>query len=250
MSKKSSKTILIFILAIILGFGGYFSMYLLLKIRNKPSAKILNTNSQVVAQQQDNKSIDGVNLGVLTREQVLKAASLGEKYKERNIFTPGVNLKVRSEEQFKNSYVANIGIITPYIKVVKNSAELAKNYTEINENSIVNKLKDNQVNLNSLFCSATVGGDEPNFAKNDTIIIEVNNNDGTKKIIHPMSISNDIGNESTTDFSPYSPIYQNSISAEFDITGLNNIQSINVKVIQPTMPEVEENFNYDMSNQL
>lgn len=250
--KKKLNIISIIVIICILGIGSYFSMYIVAQLKKTTSNNVVGNNSKIknIIQQQNNNEINGIDLGVLTKEQFNQASSLGEKYKNKNLIISGINFIQKTDQEFKNTYVSNIGIWTPYVKVVNASAELAKNYTTINEDNMINKVKNDQINLNSIFCSAMVGGDELDFVKNDNLVVIITNNDDTQKILHPIHTSSEMANDVTTIFFPYSPVYQGNINAEFDISGLNNIKNITVKVIQPNNPEVEGVFNYNKINQL
>ncbi|MBV4418288.1 zinc ribbon domain-containing protein [Clostridium tyrobutyricum] len=249
-TKKKIGIVIGTIVVIILVFiGGY---YFASKNNDKSVSNNKSVVDKLVTQQkpkEDNK-INGFDLGVLTKDQFHKAMSLGQKYKDKSIYTSGINMVIKSSDEFQNSYVGGITIWTPYTTVVSTSADLAKNYNDISDKSVTNELKKKSSNLNLVFCSATVGGDEMDFAKNDNIVIIVTNNDGTQKTLHPTSMSTDMSNESVTDFFPDKPVYKNTIGGKFDISGLKDIKSIDVKIIQPDMPEVDQHFDYDTANQL
>ena len=248
------KVIILIVGLIILFCGGIFGGKLVAdranKSNNSTNKQITLNTTSVPQQKVDNNTINGFDLGLLTKDQFHQAESLGEKYKSRNIFANNINAILYSSEHFKNTYVSRISILTPYAQVVSESAELAKNYKDINDNTLIEQLKETNTNLNMIFCFATVGGEEVDFAKEDNIVIIIHNQDGTQKTIQPIKMSNDIKNESTTNFLPDNPICKNTISGKFDISGLTNIKSVDVKIIQPNMPEVSQNFDWNQINQL
>lgn len=248
------KKIIILIAGLIILFcGGILGgkLYADKVAQNNNTSKQITSNTVSVPQQKvDNNTINGFDLGVLTQDEFHQAESLGEKYKSKNIFVNNINAILYSSEHFKNTYVSGISILTPYAQVVGESAELAKNYKDINDDTLIEQLKETNTNLNIIFCFATVGGEEVDFAKEDNIVMIIYNQDGSQKTLQPIKMSNDIKNESTTNFLPDNPICKNTISGKFDITGLTNIKSVDVKVIQPVKPEVSQSFDWNQINQL
>ncbi|MDV3428474.1 MAG: hypothetical protein LIR50_15890 [Bacillota bacterium] len=240
--KISIGVISIICVVILVAIGFYFG-------KSTTNKKAVIT-SDTLKQQKVNNSIDGFDLGVLNKDQFHKAISLGEKYKNTSTIVKDVNLFQNSIEDFKDSYVFGISVGTPFAEVVSTSAELAKNYETISEDTVIKKIREDKTSLNNLMCVATVGGDEPDFAKEDNIVVTINNNDGTKKILHADYLSNGIDHEEMTSFFPDKPMYKNSIAALFNIKDFTNIKSIEVKIIQPNRPEVNRIFDYDTLNQL
>lgn len=249
-TKKKIGIVIGTIVVIILVFiGGY---YFASKNNDKSVSNNKSVVDKLVTQQkpkEDNK-INGFDLGVLTKDQFHKAMSLGEKYKNISTIVKDVNFFQNSIEDFKDSYVFGISVGTPFAEVVSTSAELAKNYETISENTVIKKIREDKTSLNNLMCVATVGGDSPDFAKDDNIVVTINNSDGTKKILHADYLSNGIDHEEMTSFFPDKPMYKNSIAALFNIKDFTNIKSIEVKIIQPNRPEVNRIFDYDTLNQL
>lgn len=228
---------------LVFGCGYYFS-------NMKKSKQAANIKIKQQKVKQENK-INGFDLGVLSKSEFHRAESLGQKYKSKGIDIEGVNLQSNSMQEFKNSYVFAITIWTPFTYVVNNGSELAKNYEDINDENAINKLKKDKVDLNTLTCTSVVGGNDMNFAKDYNMVLVIHNSDGTQKILHPKYLyNNSLDSEEMTSFFPDKPMYKNTIGAVFDIKGLNNIKTIDAKIIIPNKTEVDKSFDYNKLNQL
>lgn len=249
MNKKKIEILIGAIVGICVVFaGGYY--FAKNSGNSKNTSKVASTQVQQQKPKEDNK-IEEFDLGdTLNKENFHRAESLGQKYKDKNINVHDVNMIKYSNEDFQNKYVSSISIITPYVTVIQESAKLAKNYTDINDKNVINQLKNDGLKLNTISCITTVGGDEMDFAKEDNIVVVISCQDGTRKTLHATKMSNDINYESTTNFFPDNPTYENTIGGEFDITGIKNIKSIDVKIIQPNKSEVNQTFDWNKINQL
>ena len=251
MNKKKIGIIVGGIIGICIVFaGGYY--FAKNTGNNKSVSNKVATNQSIQQQKpKDDNKIEGYDLGdTLTKGQFENALKKGQEYKDKNINVHDVNMVMYSSQDFQNNYVSSISVITPYATVIRESAKLAKNYTDINDKNVINQLKNDGLKLNTISCVTTVGGDEMDFAKQDNIVIVVTCKDGSQKTLHATKMSNDIDYESTTNFFPDNPTYKNTIGGEFDITGLKNIKSIDVKIIQPNKNEVNQNFDWNKINQL
>lgn len=250
--KKSNIIIELIIGMCVLFVGGYYGAKFIME-KNTSSNKVTNNKNS----QQQNKSVvnnndnNDLDLGILTEEEFLKAMSLGEKYKNKDLEIVNVNTIVWNSDEFRNGWGKGFIIFSPYVRMVDEAKRVAEQYLEVNRENIAKQIKTEEMKFDYFECIASVGGDTREFMKYTKIVLRVYGQNETK-VLQPNEVRKYDYQAKMTDFFPDSPKYNDAIIGRFnakEIIQLNPKQ-LEIIIIYTNGKEVKQIFDYNKLNQL
>lgn len=224
-------------------------------IQNNNTSKQVTSNVSTVQQQkvENDNTIDGFDLGVLTKEDFHRAMSLASKYKGKNLMIKGINEVVNSDEIFQQTYGNAFCIQTPYVVAIDYSKQVAEQYLEVNDKNVIDKIKNDSGNFNKFICTTIVGGTDMDFLKSLHMVLRVYGKNETKELQPVRTFENNEAKlADTSKFFPDNPSFTGGYVGYFEAKDVMNLdpQKLEIIVIYSDGKEVKQSFDYNQLNQL
>ncbi|KZL92978.1 zinc ribbon domain-containing protein [Clostridium magnum] len=254
-SNKGKKALMIgmsTVVALGIGIGGYSYFKLNNGQPTKSNTSSTSTKTDDKVKEKKNE-LNGVDIGILTKEDIAKAVEKGKEYKGKAVTVEGKNMITRSSNEFKETLGKRFGIATPYNQVVSASVSYANKYIDPTVDNVMETFKQlSPTYLSEIVGMAFVGGDNINFAKELHMTLKVYGDE--EKVLQPKEMFREdyFPPAKPTEFFPYTPIYVDSVAARFDAKEVQklNPKAIEIIVIYPGGKEVRQKFDYSKLNEL